>query len=89
MQCKLEIKDRRQVQIGRRIIKETETYEEAKDRYNKECQYQQSKQSKSQLAAAAAAAQSSSSSSSPDFFESMFTDDFSKSSPFLHSLLVC
>jgi hypothetical protein len=85
MQCKLEIKDRRQVQIGRRIIKETETYEEAKDRYNKECQYQQSKQSKSQLAAAA----QSSSSSSADFFDSMFTDDFSKSSPFLHNLLVC
>jgi hypothetical protein len=76
MQCKLEIKDRRQVQIGRRIIKETETYEEAKDRYNKKCQHQQS------------AAQSSSSSSA-DFFDSMFTDDFSKSSPFLHNLLVC
>ena len=77
MQCKLEIKDRRQVQIGRRIIVETETYEEARVRYNKEC-------NATQLAASASASWLPNN----DLLDSMFTDDFSKSSPFLHNLLV-
>ena len=79
LQCKLDIKDRRQVQIGRRIIVETETYEEARVRYNKEC-------NATQLAASASA--SASWLPNNDLLDSMFTDDFSKSSPFLHNLLV-
>jgi len=99
MQCKLEIKDRRQVQVGRRIIVETETYEEARVRYTKECKAaqlaaDQSNAAAAQLAATQLSESTSASSWSPngsgnkDLLDSMFTDDFSKSSPFLHSLLV-
>ena len=52
LQCKLEVTDRRQIEIGRRLLKDS-TY-----------------------------------GSSPDLLDSMFTADFSKSSPFLHNLLV-